>query len=47
MKLLDKPRNIKIIKRRTKEKVYLYHIDWFKVVNGKVFAINMVKMKYN
>jgi len=40
MKLLDKPRDIKVVKRKKGEKVKIYHCDGLEIINNKVKMVN-------
>jgi len=40
MKLLDKPRDIKVVKHKKGEKVKIYYCDGLEVIKNKVYAVN-------
>ena len=43
MKLLGKPRDIKIVKRKKGEKVEIYNCDGLEFMDGKLYAVNCRK----
>ena len=40
MKLLDKPRDIRLVKRKKGEKVKIYYCDGLEIIGNKVYAVN-------